>query len=78
MYRHPLDATTKAAGGSMQHLKISDILVKTRGNQSEVARMLRINRGTLIRLMRQPEDRHIIVRSEEGDYYIYTRIGENV
>lgn len=62
----------------MQHLKISDLLVKTRGNQSEVARMLRINRGTLIRLMRQSEDRHIIIQSEASDYYMYTRIGENV
>jgi DNA-binding NtrC family response regulator len=62
----------------MDYFKISDLLVKTRGNQSEVARMLRINRCTLTRLMKQDEGRHIITQSDDGDYFMYTRIGENV
>lgn len=53
-------------------LKIRDLLVKTRGNQSEVARMLRINRGTLQTYMRRSEKQHIVTE-QDGIYTIFVQ-----
>lgn len=56
-------------------MKISDLLVITRGNQSEVARMLRIDRSSLRRLMKMDESYHIVTQNDNGYYFIFTRIG---
>lgn len=56
-------------------MKISDLLVMTRGNQSEVARMLRIDRSSLRRLMEMDESYHIVTQNDNGNYFIFTRIG---
>jgi predicted transcriptional regulator len=55
-------------------LKISDLLVITRGNQSEVARMLRIQRGTLSNYMKKKKEHMIIER--DGDYHLFANISE--
>ena len=54
-------------------MKIADLLIKTRGNQSEVARMLGVNRQTLKKHMDNPAN-HIVV--QDGDAYsLFVRIG---
>lgn len=57
-------------------LKISDLLVMTRGNQSEVARMLRINRGTLRAYMNRKPSHHIVLE-QDGVYTLYTQPKES-
>lgn len=55
-------------------LKISDLLIKTYGNQSEVARLLGITRNTLMYHMNRDESRHFVI--QEGDTYsLFTRRG---
>lgn len=55
-------------------LKISDLLVMTRGNQSEVARMLRIQRGTLANYMKSKKEHMVIER--DGEYHLFANISE--
>lgn len=55
-------------------LTISDLLVMTRGNQSKVARMLRIQRGTLTRHMKLKKDHMVIERN--GEYHLFANISE--
>jgi predicted transcriptional regulator len=54
-------------------MKISDLLIKTYGNQSEVARILGVQRSTVRRYMSEP-DNHIIVRDGEV-YSLFARVG---
>lgn len=55
-------------------LTISDLLVMTRGNQSEVARMLRIQRGTLTNYMKLKKEHMIVER--DGEYHLFSNISE--
>lgn len=55
-------------------LTISDLLVMTRGNQSKVARMLRIQRGTLSNYMKLKKEHMIIER--DGEYHLFANISE--
>lgn len=55
-------------------LTISDLLVMTRGNQSKVARMLRIQRGTLTNYMKLKKEHMIIERN--GEYHLFANISE--
>lgn len=58
----------------MDYCKISDLLVMTRGNQSEVARMLRIQRGTLANYMKSKKEHMVIER--DGEYHLFANISE--
>ena len=55
-------------------LTISDLLVMTRGNQSKVARMLRIQRGTLTNYMKLKKEHMIVER--DGEYHLFANISE--
>ena len=55
-------------------LTISDLLVMTRGNQSKVARMLRIQRGTLSNYIRLKKEHMVIERG--GEYHLFANISE--
>ncbi|APC46552.1 hypothetical protein [Alteromonas phage PB15] len=55
-------------------LTISDLLVMTRGNQSEVARMLKISRCTLTRYMKLKVEHMVLERN--GQYNLFTNISE--
>lgn len=55
-------------------LTISDLLVMTRGNQSKVARMLRIQRGTLSNYMKLKKEHMVIERN--GEYHLFANISE--
>lgn len=55
-------------------LTISDLLVMTRGNQSKVARMLRIQRGTLSNYIRLKKEHMIVER--DGEYHLFANISE--
>ena len=55
-------------------LTISDLLVMTRGNQSKVARMLRIQRGTLSNYMKLKKEHMIVER--DGEYHLFANISE--
>lgn len=55
-------------------LTISDLLVMTRGNQSKVARMLRIQRGTLTNYMKLKKEHMIVERN--GEYHLFANISE--
>jgi DNA-binding NtrC family response regulator len=46
----------------------------TRGNQSKVASMLRIQRGTLTRYMKLKKEHMIIER--DGEYHLFAKISE--
>lgn len=63
--------------GELQLLTLSDLLVKNKGNQSETAKMLRINRSTLITYINQPSCMHIVI-FDGVNYFIYTRRGYGV
>jgi predicted transcriptional regulator len=54
-------------------MKISDLLIKTYGNQSEVARILGVQRSTVRRYMLEP-DNHVIVKDGEV-YSLFARVG---
>ena len=55
-------------------LTISDLLVMTRGNQSKVARMLRIQRGTLSNYLKLKKEHMVIERN--GEYHLFANISE--
>lgn len=55
-------------------ITISDLLVMTRGNQSEVARMLRIQRGTLANYMKSKKEHMVVER--DGEYHLFANISE--
>jgi len=55
-------------------LTISDLLVMTRGNQSKVARMLRIQRGTLSNYLKLKKEHMVIER--DGEYHLFANISE--
>jgi DNA-binding NtrC family response regulator len=54
-------------------MKISDLLIKTNGNKSEVARILGVQRSTVRRFMSEHHN-HIIVRDGEV-YSLFVRVG---
>lgn len=59
----------KEAVSKQNVMTVSDLLVVTRGNQSEVSRMLGINRGTLRRVIKGNVDHIVILKDGEYRYY---------
>jgi len=55
-------------------MTISDLLIQTRGNQSAVARMLRIQRGTLSNYIKLKKENFVIER--DGQYHLFANISE--
>jgi len=55
-------------------MTISDLLVQTRGNQSAVARMLRIERSTLSRYIKLKLEHMVVER--DGQYHLFSNISE--
>ena len=55
-------------------MTISDLLVQTRGNQSAVARMLKIERSTLSRYMKLKIEHFVLER--DGEYALFANISE--
>jgi DNA-binding protein Fis len=52
---------------------IQQMLIMTRGNQSEVARLLGVQRST-VRYYLNEENKHIVIKTD-GVYSLFTRVG---